>query len=632
MTIFAGVVTMGNVRPNPGAAREMLSYVVAPLHDRVEQFGDEQIDFAAQLKQTVSDFYVDEKICVASCNRIDDLEGLRERVSLPADEQNTAKILAFAYRKWGEDLVRKITGEFAFAIWNRTDRSLFCGRDRFGQIPFAYMVTPNGIVFGSDFISVAMATAGPPEINDAWIISRVCGTVLDQDATAFKEVKKLPPASTLHWCEGRVCLRKYWSFAEIEPTGEDIDISELLEALEDAIHRRTAGTQSVAFLSGGLDSSSIAILARDLNQKSSAAPLPSVSLVLDAFPEESERPYIESVLGQGGFEAHLVNLREYDVVSELARYTRIQGAPTRAGAAPIYDQALSKVEQLGFSSVLDGHGGDEVISSFGIMRIFELGNNGEWLTAMREMASLSRHSDLEFLDNYVALLASKGQGLMAKIARRVFTFMRATSDVEPSPSLLRTEWQSHPTVSRAESAIRMLKPSNQKSEREYQERILSDPLQAHNFELQHRICRSRGIRPQIPYWDHKVIDYCLRAPSNQKLKNGVPRSLIRSVMGDRLPSLVANRTTKFDSTEAIVRSFQAKYDQVRQISNQYNHRVYDYLEPNVFQSAVMDLHSDDPLTRQDAANTTWMVLSLFMWFDLLDSYQTQKKDPLVLTC
>lgn len=627
MTIFAGVVATGERAPNSGFASAMLSYVMAPEHNKSEWFSDSQIDIAARGRNPDSDFYVDARWCVVACARLDEPEQLSEQLGLSTAGLNTGRLLATAYEKWGEALVSKIAGEFAFAIWDRKERVLFCGRDKFGQVPFAYLVGPDGVVFATDFLPIAMSQPLRPEVNESWIIHHINGSASEDDETPFTGIKRLPPASVMTWKNSGLSIRKYWSFSDIAGTSHDLSISDLSDELTEAIAKRMSPSDTVALLSGGLDSSSIAVLARDIRRNDVDELLPSVSLVFDDFPDESERPFIESVLEQGGFDPHFVNVQKYDFMAEVERFVEIQGAPNRAGAAPIFDQALEKVEQLGYSSVLDGHGGDEVISSFGIMRIFELGDDRQWFTAMQEMRALSRNSELDFFNNFVALYSLKGRSSLSQIVRKLYAKFAALTPKAAKPGLLRTEWETHSAVSSARQTAREAKPSNQKNEREFQERVLRDPLQSRNFELQHRHCRSRGIRPRIPFWDHHVIDYCVRSPSQQKMKNGMPRSLIRSVMGDRLPPMVANRTSKFDSGDAMVRSSQHSADGLRQFASASNHKVYDYVDADLFETAISSLHDLDRQSRRDAANSVWMVMSLLFWFDAIEKQTTLRKGP-----
>jgi len=632
MTVYAGTVTSEQTHPHPGTAKSMLTFVVAPHHSESNHAKDPWIDLACQHRGDDPGFYVDDDLCVVVCGRLDDRKKLLELLSISEDRDNTGRLLAAAYHRWGEGLTDHIFGEFAFAIWNRENHCLFCGRDRFGQMPFAYMTTEFGIVFATDFISVAMSTPDIPAPNEAWIIEYVSGAVCDEENTPFQGVKRLPPACTLTWRDGELSIQKYWSFEEIAPTAEEVDLSRLSKELEHAIANRANGSQSATMLSGGLDSSSIAVLSRDLYRETSNRQLPSVSLVFDDFPGESERPFIDSVLEQGGFDPHFVNVKEYDAVSVIERFIRIQGAPTHGIGTPIFDQAIEKAEELGFSSVLDGHGGDEIISSDGIMRFSELARSGAWLTLIREMRRFSRGTGPSLIRSFVGLYGAKGRGLMARIFRKIQSRFKATTGALKESSLLRSDWESHPSAALAKHVARASLPPSHNTERSFQESILSSPLQSHAFEVLHRLFRSRGIRPEFPYWDYRVVDCCLRAPSRQKLKHGVPRSLIRSVMADRLPKLVVSRSSKFDFNDAHLRSLQSCIEHIERYSTEEGHKAFDYVDRSVFASSISDLNHEDRTVRVQAAKKVWFTLNLILWFDLIGTYQSRQKGHLETSC
>ncbi|MEM7329339.1 MAG: asparagine synthase-related protein [Pseudomonadota bacterium] len=626
MTVFVGIVRPGFDEKTPNAAEALLSYVDAPHQNELELLSDRDINLAAKHNGTEHGVFKNDQLFVVACGRLDDSANLCDQLRVSHSTWNVATLIAAAYMKWGEALTEHIFGEFSFAVWNRNDRSLFCGRDRFGQIPFAYMVTDDGIVFSTDFIAIAMAQSEPPKLDDAWIVGYISQTVLDAESSPFENVKKLPPACTLTWRAGALSIRAYWSFENIGPTFCNTIISDLSTDLEHAVQKRLVRTNVATMLSGGLDSSAIAVLARDLHRRASGARgLSSFSLIFERFPGNDERPFIESVLEQGGFEPHFVNTHEYNAVSAIDRLVRIQGGPVSGMGAPILDQAIAKAEQLGFTSLLDGHGGDEVISGYGNMRLFELADKGEWLKLLRETRRLSQHSDLGFVSGFASLYGTKGRGVFAKLIHKLFWKWRISNETPASPSLLHADWQQHAAISSAEKIANSWYGASHKSERSYQEYILTAPLQAAAFERLHRLYRSRGVRPEFPFWDQKVVEYCVRVPSHEKLKNGVPRSLIRSAMQGRLPPMISGRTTKFDFADAHIQSFQSSAEQVQDCASDPNHPAFDYVDRDVFVSTVSGLHDDRIQVRKDAHRKAWTALNIILSLDMIERYQSQKK-------
>lgn len=633
MTVFAGVVDFGNGSVVAGAARSMLSYVVAPRHTELKHFSTDLIDVAAKGQASRPEYYEDETLCVVACARFDDLRSLNQQLGISNQLSNSGEIIALGYKQWGEALPEHIFGEFAFAVWNKSDYSLFCGRDRFGQMPLAYMVTETGILFSTDFLAIAMGAPKRPEVNDAWIIGYINQTVLDEESTPFSDIKRLPPSCVMTWRNGCFKIRKYWSFEDVAPSFESIVISDLSELLEASVRNRISDSDIVAMLSGGLDSSSIAVVARDFYQSETKGRLPTISLTFDDLLEEDELTFIESVLDQGGYLPHFVDAREYDAVAEIERLVRIDGGPTSGMGSPILDQAISKAEQLGFSSVLDGHGGDEVISGFGALRLFELAGERKWLSLLRELHLLSQHDKgISRTSTFAALYGGKGRSVVAKLIGKVHWRLRAKKKAPTRPSLLRSTWKSHPAVSSVERLAKSWLGSSHENERSFHEAVLTAPLQTEAFESLHRLYRVHGIRPVIPFWDQRVVEYCIKVPSNEKLKNGMPRSLIRSVMGNRLPRMVATRTSKFDFADAHLQSFQSSDEELRRIASDTTNQAFQYVDRDALEAAISDLNHEKSETRKQAHREVWTALNLILWFDMIGSNEAQRKGSLGTKC
>ena len=625
MTLFAGMATVGYMDAEAGASKRMLSVVDAPHHFELKHYHDSHIDLASKTSGSVSEFYADDKVCVLAGGLV---ENSPELLGIPADRSNTGRILADAYKKWGESLVDHIFGEFTFAIWDKQNRSLFCGRDRFGKMPFSYEATDDGILFSTDFIAVAMGQSSVPIVNSSWIVGYIKDSVLDQECTPFERIKKLPPACVMTWCNGDLVVRQYWSFDDIGPCFESLDASVLLSHLEHSVEHRMLGSNNVAMLSGGLDSTSIFVLARDLQNKKSQKPISSVSLVFDDLLEEDERPFIDCILGQGEADPHFVNAQEYDVISAIDRLVRIQGGPYAGIGAPILVQAIDRLEYLGFESVLDGHGGDEVISSPGAMRHFELANEGKWITLISEMRQLLRHSEIglsEMVGAFASHYGAKGRGVSARLVRKFYWKLKALNKAEPTTSLLNPDWNTHDSASLADRIAKKWLGTSHENERSYQQFVLSGPLQSDAFERLHRLYRSRGIRAEFPFWDHKVVSYCLRVPSDQKLRNGVPRSLIRSAMGRRLPPMIANRISKFDFSDAHIRSYQSSIQKIQEYASSPGHVAFDYVDHSVFSSAVLNLQHERIQIRKEAHRKVWTTLNLMLWFDMIAQFEPLQK-------
>jgi asparagine synthase (glutamine-hydrolysing) len=174
-----------------------------------------------------------------------------------------AEVVIYAYIEWGRDFLSRLNGMFAFAIWDARDESLLLARDRLGIKPLYYADTPAGFAFASE-IKALLAIPGIPRRVDLSALDQYLTFLWTPDPkTIFTGIHKLPPAHYLVYRDGVSETFEYWDVQFNED--DSITESEWVERLREQV-RRSAEMQMVsdvplgAFLSGGLDSSSLVAL------------------------------------------------------------------------------------------------------------------------------------------------------------------------------------------------------------------------------------------------------------------------------------------------------------------------------------------------------------------------------------
>jgi asparagine synthase (glutamine-hydrolysing) len=178
-----------------------------------------------------------------------------------------ARLILHAYEAWGERCVEHLVGDFAFAIWNRAERRLFCARDHFKVVPFYYARTENGLLFGN----VLWTLRAHPEISGT-LDERTIGDYLlfginmDHAATTFAEIRSLPPSHTLSDEHGTIQVRRYWQAPEeVEgpyPERPEEHVARFRTLFDQAVTDRLRANRAGPHLSGGMDSTSVAATAK----------------------------------------------------------------------------------------------------------------------------------------------------------------------------------------------------------------------------------------------------------------------------------------------------------------------------------------------------------------------------------
>ncbi|HKP86181.1 MAG TPA: asparagine synthase (glutamine-hydrolyzing), partial [Blastocatellia bacterium] len=201
-------------------------------------------------------------------NHRDHRRSLEERGHTYRTASDTETIIHL-YEEYGPRAVEHLRGMFAFAIWDNPRRRLVLARDRLGIKPLYYVVTDDGaIYFASEIKALLEAGAVRPEINYGALADYAANRATTGEETLFRGVKRLLPAHTLVWDDGRIKIDRYWdvSFAKpAEPLDEDECVERFGELFREAVRLRLMSDVPLGmFLSGGIDSSAIAAVMSEM--------------------------------------------------------------------------------------------------------------------------------------------------------------------------------------------------------------------------------------------------------------------------------------------------------------------------------------------------------------------------------
>lgn len=172
-----------------------------------------------------------------------------------------SEVIIKAYEKWGIDCQKKFNGMWAFALWDNFKRQLFLSRDRIGEKPLQYAVFENTFVFGSEIKSIL--AYGVPKIPNYELLDLYLTlSYIPTPYTFFKDIHKLKPGHCLIIHDSNIKEHKYWDLPEIDENNMKSDKKSIYEnfsqLLTDSVKlRMRSDVPYGAFLSGGLDSSSI---------------------------------------------------------------------------------------------------------------------------------------------------------------------------------------------------------------------------------------------------------------------------------------------------------------------------------------------------------------------------------------
>lgn len=285
--------------------------------------------------------------------------------------QSDTEVIVHAYEEYGVRAVDHLDGMFAFALWNRKKKELFCARDRLGIKPFYYYHKGRFFLFGSEQKAVLRGLGDVPEVDRLSLIRHLVIGFYTGPYSMFKDILQLPPGSTLILKEGRVSMARYWRlpFEPCEHRDEDgLPAHSLREAIFQAVRSHLVSDVPVGLtLSGGLDSSIIALLMTDGHNEE---PRPPVHAYTVGYGDATDEvPFAQMVTRSLRLTAHEKVFRAEEAMTELPAIVWYLEEPlSNITALTAYLWAKFMSEDLKVTLV--GEGADEIMGGYFQYRIF----------------------------------------------------------------------------------------------------------------------------------------------------------------------------------------------------------------------------------------------------------------------
>lgn len=476
-----------------------------------------------------------------------------------------AQVILAGYQRWGEALLQRLRGAFALLIWDSANEVLLCLRDPLGSYPMFYADDRQGVLVST---SIKMLI-GQPQISAALNRASLVDHLLDRyprlDETSYEAIRRVPPGHVLRVTrDGRNSYR-YWDPA---PDGEvkwraPEEVERFDELLDQAVNRCLSVGPAGIFLSGGLDSVSVAAVAVE-RCRADGLPTPW-ALSLD-FPD----PLANEELVQRGVAAQL-GLPH--VVKPFFDATGVEGllgpalalsstlsAPLMNTWLPAYYQLALEGRRRGCRGILTGGGGDEWLTVSPYLAA-DLIRSGD-VAGLYRLWQTMRHSfkRSSFALGRSLLWTFGAQPLLLPPVHRFFKqfapwALKLRHRVSPwpapwvPPAWLAPDGELSKEFDRrrAEEHIDRKQPSESIYLREIRP-ALDHAVISWEAEELFEVYQKAGVRMLHPYWDPDIVDMLYRTPPFQLLKDGFNKSLVRETVARRFPQLGFERQRKVEAT------------------------------------------------------------------------------------
>ena len=462
--------------------------------------------------------------------------------------RSDTEVLLQLYEEEGPDCVRKLNGQWAFAIWDCRKHRLFLSRDRLGVRPLFYTQTKDSFLFASEAKALFVHPEVPREIDPIALSQIFTFWFTLAPRTFFKGVQELPPGSSLLFERDESKVWRHWEPDYIpDPVGlhqENYYVDELWERLVDATRLRLHAEVPVGtYLSGGLDSSVVTAIVK----KFTDTPIRSFSVTFDdrEFDESSYQNDLVRHLGTEHDSVHCLDSAIANIFPDVMWHT--EKPILRTAPAPLF--MLSKlVRESGFKVVLTGEGSDELLGGYDIFKEAKI---RDWWG--KQSGSQLRPKLLQRLYPYLPNVQKQSDAYLRAffsvspddLASPLFSHLprwEVTSKLKLffSDSLAEATRSYDPYADLAQMLPKRFSQWDRFCQAQYLE--VAHLLPGYILSSQgDRVSMAHGIEARLPFLDFRVVDFASRIPPALKMKVLNEKYVLKRCVGGLLPESIRTR-------------------------------------------------------------------------------------------
>jgi len=530
-----------------------------------------------------------------------------------------AEIVLRAWQCWGTEAPARVIGDFAFALWDPSKRTLFCARDPLGVKGFYYFNGPGFFLCASELHQLFQDPRVVRRPNEPAIADMLVRIPVDREETLFEGIRRLEPAHCLNVSARGVECRRYYDLdasREIVYRSDDEYSDHFLSLFKEAVRCRLRSVKGVASdLSGGLDSSFIVCLTEQL-RRDGEVQVPSFETFSVRFETGpgAEAEYVEEVLRKYPHRhtylaAGMAPLTE--LIRQVAHYLDVPDYPNTALAD--YTPLLGNRNDLRVR--LTGGGGDEWLSGTPLVYADLLGQLR--ITALLETLRINRKPPGGFPADpgYARTLWRHGVWPLLPES------LKSAIDRRRSPPQLTA------TVSRAFAARTRL--SERLSTRRQLPRcrsfaqqavygIYSSGFLAYALEMDARWTAGFRMKERQPFLDRRLLEFAFAIPDNQRFRPGVTKFVLRNSMRGIVPERVRLRPDKADPTESYAMALIALggerlFDRLSSVENGW---IDGEAVRRLYRSMTAAFSRGDPSYMENVCDL-WMVFAVELWLNVV---------------
>jgi len=508
--------------------------------------------------------------------RLDNRDELRNALhdQLGIDATDVALIKA-AFDRWGLECLQKFVGDWALVIWNPQERELILARDYIGIRTLYYHLTANQVVWCTNLACLA-ERGGPLTLSEEYVAGYLASWP-DAHLTPYREIHAVPPGSFVRIRNGIESLTQYWAFAPSATTHHRTDIQyeeHFRQLFRQAVRRRLrCDSPILSELSGGLDSSSIVCMADDIitNEGAQTPSIDTFSFWDRNEPNDDDYSYFTKVEEQRGRIGHHSEISGTGDTFSFG-YEDVSWTPGFGVRRELAAAKQKIVHNGAYRVVLSGVGGDEFL--------------GGALDPRVQLADLLANWKLRELSRQLVAWSRSKRYPLAHLLAETVTFLLPTALRERMSTKAKLEsWINRAFAKKYKLGRRMLAAAEGPlhwlpSDRDWAQTISSLGRQMTYFGPS---CEET----RYPYLDRDLVEFLVSIPTEQILRPGQRRSLMRRALAELLPREILSRTTKASTGRCVTQTVEKHWRRLEAIVNQPIIAKLGYVDLAEFQAALL---------------------------------------------
>lgn len=501
--------------------------------------------------------------------------------------ESDTEVALKSYMQWGSDCLQKFNGMFAIAIFDKNKNKVFIARDRIGIKPLYYYKSPEHFIFASTQKSIIDSTFYTPEINWEGLSQNFRFSIAQRPNTCFQNINAIEPGHFLiiDLNTNKIQKTQYW---EIPTITQDFTLTEKksIQLVEESLYnavkfRLIADVEVGTFMSGGIDSTTISVLASKLNQN-----IKALTLGFNDYEQYNE-------VSQASDTANLNNLNHIikyahpnEIIKKIKDIIIAYEEPYHHLSANYILAKMASENKL--KVVLSGLGGDELFGGYDVFNKLRL-----WDTLKKNK------SIINLLPNIHPKISKAIQLANYKTIDQYYSHYYTTfSDYEIEKLFKTPSFKTENTISN------IYNPNNLNFTDDFEAISfynLKSYIGNHQMRAVDQSTMNFSIEGRLPLLDHNLIETVFKIPSKYKIKNGVQKYILKEIARKHIaPSCISMKKKGL----ALPLEHWIKYE----LKEFTQDAIHDLKSRSIFNSNTIDT-----ILKSNDERKIWQLVSTELW-------------------